>query len=269
MHTDTPTNVRRAGRPLVGRLALACCLFLAACGGGADDDASSPSAVPTTAAPPQAQTAPTVSTAPPGTAEVGVLVAHATVPTLEVFDAPDGTGAPARALANPTEVGGPLVFLVEEERDEWLHVLLPVRPNGSTGWIRRADVELRHNPYSIVVELGAHRITVSRADEVVAQEPIGVGTGDTPTPGGRYYLKELLRPPDPNGAYGPYAYGLSGFSEVLTSFANGEGVIGIHGTNDPSSIGRDVSHGCIRLHNDAITRLVEYLPLGTPVEIRA
>ena len=209
-----------------------------------------------------------MSSAPAGEPDVGVLVAQATVPDLEVFDAPDAA-TPTRTLDNPTEVGGPLVFLVDEERDEWLQVLLPVRPNGSTGWIRRADVELRRNPYSIVVELASHQITVRRGEEVIAQEPIGVGTGDTPTPGGRYYLKELLRPPDPNGAYGPYAYGLSGFSEVLTAFASGEGVIGIHGTNDPSSIGRDVSHGCIRLHNDAITALAEFLPLGTPVDIQA
>ena len=72
-----------------------------------------------------------------------------------------------------------------------------------------------------------------------------------------------------NGPYGSYAYGLSGFSNVLTSFGGGDGVIGIHGTNDPSSIGQDVSHGCIRLQNADIERLVRFLPLGTPVDILA
>ena len=68
-----------------------------------------------------------------------------------------------------------------------------------------------------------------------------------------------------------YAYGLSGFSNVLESFNGGTGVIGIHGTNEPDKVGTDVSSGCIRLHNDAITRMVEEigLPLGTPVEIQA
>lgn len=69
--------------------------------------------------------------------------------------------------------------------------------------------------------------------------------------------------------YGPYAYGLSGFSNVLTEFNGGDGVIGIHGTNDPSSIGRDVSHRCIRMSNTGITTLAAILPLGTPVEISA
>lgn len=69
--------------------------------------------------------------------------------------------------------------------------------------------------------------------------------------------------------YGPYAYGLSGFSNVLTEFNGGYGVIGIHGTNDPSSIGRDVNQGCIRMSNTGITTLAAILPLGTPVEIIA
>ena len=72
------------------------------------------------------------------------------------------------------------------------------------------------------------------------------------------------------GGVGPFAYGLSGFSTVLTDLAGGEGVIGIHGTDDPSATGRRVSTGCIRLPNDVVTRLVEEvgLPLGTPVTIR-
>lgn len=60
-----------------------------------------------------------------------------------------------------------------------------------------------------------------------------------------------------------------GFSGVLVDFAGGDGMIGIHGTNDPSSIGRDSSHGCIRMSNEGITKLAESVPLGVPVEIRA
>jgi lipoprotein-anchoring transpeptidase ErfK/SrfK len=114
-------------------------------------------------------------------------------------------------------------------------------------------------------------LTVTEGEREVLRAPVGVGTTDTPTPGGRYYLKELLQPPTPDGPYGPYAYGLSGFSNVLTSFAGGEGVIGIHGTDAPDLVGTDVSNGCLRLANDVVVRLVEEvgLPLGTPVVIRA
>jgi len=98
---------------------------------------------------------------------------------------------------------------------------------------------------------------------------------DTPTPGGLYYKTQLLRPTDaegrpfPDGPYGPFAYALSGFSEVLYNFEGGEGVIGIHGTNEPDSLGGDTSYGCIRMSNDGIAKLSGTLPVGVPVEIRA
>jgi lipoprotein-anchoring transpeptidase ErfK/SrfK len=62
---------------------------------------------------------------------------------------------------------------------------------------------------------------------------------------------------------------LSGFSNVIDEFRGGDGVIGIHGTNEPDAIGTDVSHGCIRMSNEAILELVPVLPLGTPVHITA
>lgn len=186
-------------------------------------------------------------------------MAEAAVGALEVYPSP-GAGRPERTLAHPTDNGGPLVMLVRTQREGWIQVHLPVRPNGTSGWVRSSDVTLSQHDYRIDVELSAHRLTVYRGDDVVLAEPVGIGTTDTPTPGGVFYLKELLQPPDPNGLYGPYAYGLSGFSNQLTSFAGGDAVIGIHGTNDPSSLGRDVSSGCIRMSNEAITALAAILP---------
>jgi lipoprotein-anchoring transpeptidase ErfK/SrfK len=103
---------------------------------------------------------------------------------------------------------------------------------------------------------------------VLETDPAGIGTHDTPTPSGVYYTKELIRTSDPSGPYGPYAYELSGYSTVLTHFNGGDGLIGIHGTNEPQYLGQDVSHGCIRISNDAINRLAHLLPIGVPVEIR-
>ena len=200
------------------------------------------------------------------------LVAHAVGPELAVYDAP-GAAVASRALGNPQPSGAPLVLLVTEQRAGWLQVLLPVRPNGSTGWIRAEQASLVTHDFRIIVELGAHRITAYQGREVLLSEPIGVGTHDAPTPGGLYYIKELIQPLDssghydPDGPYGPYAYGLSGFSDVLFDFAGGDGQFGIHGTNDPSGLGRDVSHGCIRMSNAGITLLARTLPLGVPVEI--
>ena len=201
------------------------------------------------------------------------VVAEAVVPTVPVFAAPHAAG-PSSSLQHPQPSGAPLVLLVRGQQDGWLQVLLPVRPNGTMGWVRRADVSLTQHDFRIVVELGAHSLRVYQGDQVIHEEPVGVGTRDAPTPGGLYFTKELIQPVDENGAYdpggpyGPYAYGLSGFSNVFTSFAGGDGALGIHGTNDPSGLGRDVSHGCIRMSNDGITKLAGLLPLGVPVEVR-
>ena len=97
----------------------------------------------------------------------------------------------------------------------------------------------------------------------------GVAANNTPTPGGLYYLTELIAPAEPDTVYGSFAYGLSGFSEVFETFNGGPGQLGIHGTNNPETLGTAVSAGCIRLHDDDIARLVTYLPLGVPVDVRA
>ena len=82
-----------------------------------------------------------------------------------------------------------------------------------------------------------------------------------------FLVRGVPKLPDPGTVYGPYAYGLSGFSDVLKTWRYG-GIIGLHGTNDPSSIGDRRSHGCIRMYNHGIEELVPFLPRGTPVEIR-
>jgi lipoprotein-anchoring transpeptidase ErfK/SrfK len=198
----------------------------------------------------------------------GYVVAEVKGAVIDVRPAPDPATAPTQ-LGNPTEVGAPRVFLATKAKGEWLEVLVPVRPNATKGWIKRSEVVLKSTPYRIDVDLSSRTLTLSKGGEAVMRETVGVGKSVTATPAGLYFVTELLQPPNPHGAYGPYAFGTSAFSDVLTDFQGGNGVIGIHGTNDPSSLGKDVSHGCIRLSNAAVTRLAGLLPLGTPVFIAA
>jgi lipoprotein-anchoring transpeptidase ErfK/SrfK len=251
------------GRTKVTAVVVAGALALAGCGGGGGGSDAAERGRPERDVADESTT--TTAAAP---AAAGSLVAQATAAQVDVFAEPV-EGEPTATIDNPNENGAPLVFLVEQDQGDWLQVLLPIRPNGSTGWIRAADVTVASNPFTIDIALTEHRLVVRNGDEVVVDTAIGVGTASTPTPGGKYYIKELLQPPDPNGAYGPYAYGLSGYSNVLDEFNGGDGVIGIHGTNEPEAIGTDVSHGCIRVDNDTITQMAGLLPLGTPVHISA
>jgi lipoprotein-anchoring transpeptidase ErfK/SrfK len=150
--------------------------------------------------------------------------------------------------------------------DRWYRALLPLRPNGTSGYMAAGSVRLVQTSYRIEVDRKRLRLTVWDGCAVRMRLPIGLGKESTPTPNGRYYIIALLKPPLAGSVYGTYAYGLSAFSDVLTDWKGG-GIIGLHGTNDPSSIGNRKSHGCIRLRNRDIEKLVPILPLGTPVDI--
>ena len=188
---------------------------------------------------------------------------------VEVKERP-GDSVARWTFANPIPSGDDLLFLVEDY-DGVAHyqVLLPTRPNGSVGWIRADSVDLLRHNFSIRVELDAYRLTVLDHDAVVLEAVVGVARDNAPTPRGRYYTTELIRPPERDSVYGAYAYGLSGFSDTFVTFNGGPGQLGIHGTNDPDSIGTNVSSGCIRLRDDDIISMVEELkvPAGVPVEV--
>ncbi len=197
------------------------------------------------------------------------IIATAAVSQIQVFAEADTAAEVTHEMDNPTATNGPLVFLTTENTADWHRVLLPVRPNGSTGWVRSEDVQLASHFYRIEVDLADFRLRVFEHGQSIFDAVAGVASNNTPTPGGVYYLTELLAPTVPNSAYGAFAYGLSGFSEVFETFNGGPGQLGIHGTNDPDTLGTAVSAGCIRLHNDDVSRLATYLPLGVPVTVRA
>jgi lipoprotein-anchoring transpeptidase ErfK/SrfK len=261
--------MRRVPRflPAFATFLFACTLVLGACSGGERPTLSSEREVGSTAT-----TTGEATLAP--LAAGSTYIAQAAVPNVQVYDAP-GAATPSREFENPWYVNGdsrfPIetVFLVDEQRAEWLKVMLPVRPNGSTGWIKRSDVHIVANPFRIEVDLSDHKLTVYNADKVYLEDTVAVGAAETPTPIGRFYIRVLLQPPDQNTVYGPYAYGLSSHSETLNEFSGGDAEVGIHGNNDASVLGTNVSHGCIRMDNARITQLSKVLPLGTLVEVHA
>ncbi|MDN3354035.1 L,D-transpeptidase family protein [Actinomadura sp. DC4] len=233
-------------------------LTVAGCGGSGEHTASS--------APPSGPTAHAPAATPVDFGNGPSTIATARTATVDIFKDP-GDSAPSIQLHSPNPDGAPRVFLVTDRKPGWLHVLLPVQPNGSTGWIAAKQVRTAKTTYWIQVLRSGHRLKLYQGKKVLVSTPAAIGSTDTPTPGGAYYLTELLQPPNPKGDYGPYAYGLSGQSTALTQFNGRDPVIGIHGTNEPKLLGTSVSHGCIRVSNTVITRLARMLPLGTPVQI--
>jgi lipoprotein-anchoring transpeptidase ErfK/SrfK len=187
----------------------------------------------------------------------------------KVFGHPTDSGRPRRIAAlNPIDQR--LVLLVRRTREvadrRWYKVLLPDRPNGSTGWVRSEDVRPVRLRQRIRVDLSEHSLSYARNGHRIARLSVAIGAPATPTPTGTFYVWARVPQPNPRGAYGVYALGLSGFS-VLSDWPGG-GRAAIHGTADPNDRGQDVSHGCVRVLNSDMRTLMS-VPMGTPVTIRA
>jgi len=179
-------------------------------------------------------------------------------------------GEPIERFGAMNVNGVPTVFGVLARRVDgscrttWYRVQLPLKPNGSTGWVRAEDVRVLPVTTRIEVDLSDRRVTLYDRGRRVHTARAAIGSPGTPTPTGRYYVNQRLRPADPTGPFGPGAVGISAFSEVLTGWAQG-GPIAIHGTNRPDLIGEAVSNGCIRIANDDLRLLFDRALAGTPV----
>jgi lipoprotein-anchoring transpeptidase ErfK/SrfK len=208
-----------------------------------------------------------------GVVPAKTMVAAALGRFVNVFDSPSAKKA-AVVMDNRKNFSGRHVFVVigkgeaAQGQAGWLKVLVPIRPNGRTGWVKTSEVGVFEHDWAIVVRKSAFTLEVYKAGQLVQTEKVAIGQDKYPTPTGMFFTRELARPANAKGAYGPYAFGLSAYSNVLTRFGRGDGQIGIHGTNQPAAIGSKASHGCIRLPNTAITKLAKTLPQGVPVDIR-
>ncbi len=151
--------------------------------------------------------------------------------------------------------------------EEWIEVSLPVQPNGTTGWVRADDVTVTSTDSLIRVYLGERELEYWDGDTLVLTTPIVVGADETPMPPGTYFVTDPLPFANPNGVYGSYALGLSGYSDTLDSFAGGPPQLAIHGTDNPSLLGTSAFHGCVRVANDVVNHIAETAGRGTPVII--
>jgi hypothetical protein len=181
----------------------------------------------------------------------------------------------SRALAHLrllTEDGMPEVYLALRSRRTrsgrvWIRVRIPRRPNGRKGWVPRGALGRLHAlTTALRIDKRHARATLRRRGRVVWRSPVGHGAPGTPTPSGRFYIRERLDNRGGDPVYGPLAFGTSAYS-ALSDWPGG-GVIGIHGTNQPYLIPGRPSHGCIRVPNAAIRRLARRMPIGTPVSVR-
>jgi lipoprotein-anchoring transpeptidase ErfK/SrfK len=146
-------------------------------------------------------------------------------------------------------------------------VPVPYAGEAVTGWLRLRGLRTSTTRISVHADLSAHRLSIRRGDRVILSAPAATGAASTPTPTGRYVVSDRV-PFSAGSVYGTFAFGLSGIQTHLPAGWTGGNQLAIHGTNDPSSIGRSASYGCLRVSERVLDRLRPLLRLGTPVTIR-
>jgi hypothetical protein len=171
-----------------------------------------------------------------------------------------------------TEDGFPEVYLLLRASSdalgrEWIELRIPGRPNGRTGWVQRAALGAFHLTHQLlVVNRERLRMYFYIDGRLRWSAPVAVGKPGTPTPPGRFWIRERFKIDDPQSGYWPYAFGTSDYS-TLTDWPGG-GVVGIHGPYyQPQLIPGRVSHGCIRLRVADDAWLAQHLGVGTPLRV--
>jgi len=167
--------------------------------------------------------------------------------------------------------GRPSKLPVIEQEPGWVHVRLAQRPNGSTAWLRRSDVELTRTPFRVEVDVAERRLRLYESGEVVLDAPAGVGVEEAPTPLGEYFVAFLQEPPDDTPGWGEFVVVTSAHSETISDFQqSGDAITAIHGPlGAEDRIGEDgaeVSLGCVRLHLDDLA-VLRQVPAGSPVDV--
>ena len=163
----------------------------------------------------------------------------------------------------------PLVAWVERtnRKGTWGLVSLPYAWPHRDGWIRLAGLARESTWIEVQVDLSAHRVVVTKRDKVLYRVSGGTGAPASPTPPGDYFVTD--RVPFPAGsALGTFAFGISGIQPRLPAGWTGGNQLALHGTNEPWTIGRSTSAGCVHLSEWALGRFEPILRLGTPVVIR-
>jgi lipoprotein-anchoring transpeptidase ErfK/SrfK len=174
--------------------------------------------------------------------------------------------APLGGGATVLSITGTLV----RDGKRWVQVLLPIRPNGSRGWVPVDVLALGTTSARVVIDTGDRRLEVFRAGRRVMRVPVAVGKPSTPTPHGAHFaIAERIATNIPGAFLGPIVFPLTAYSEKLNEFAGGDGRVAVHGTSLPQLIGTAASNGCIRMHNADVQRLARLIRRGTPVTIRA
>jgi lipoprotein-anchoring transpeptidase ErfK/SrfK len=190
------------------------------------------------------------------------VVLHPTV-TQVVYADP---GGPAVARLPITELRSQTWVPVVQTKTGWDRILLPTRPNHSTGWIfvARGGLQIAYSAYRIQVNLTSYQLAIFDGRRVLGSWTVAIGSPGTPTPAGRTFLLASIAPVQ--RTYSPLILPLGVHSATVNTFGGGPGTVALHGWPNSAVFGHAVTHGCVRVPAAAL-RVLSRIPLGSSVVI--
>jgi lipoprotein-anchoring transpeptidase ErfK/SrfK len=196
---------------------------------------------------------------PPGKGALVAEVLHGT----EMRSKPGG-GHLITKVATHTQFGSTQSLWVVRLSGSWLGVISNLIGNNRVGWVPASAASLSRVNWELKASISKRQLTVVHNGKPMAHYSIAVGAASAPTPMGRFAVTDRLRTADPAGPYGCCILALSALAPHAIQDWSGGNRIAIHSTPETDSIGKPVSHGCMRLTLAEGRWLLAHIPLGTP-----
>ena len=177
-------------------------------------------------------------------------------------------GRMVATIGTRTEFKSPTYLAVAARKPGWVLVRTAVTKH-HVGWLPVSAGKLYEQPRSMVIDLSARTLTVFHRGRMTDRYRVAIGTPATPTPRGTFAVTDRLRTASPDGDYGCCILALTGHQSKIAQGWGGGDRIAIHATPHTWTIGKEISHGCVRATNAALRQLMDRIRLGTPVRIKA
>ena len=182
---------------------------------------------------------------------------------LEVFKKQTDS-EPKWLLSNPGPFEGDRVLLIRKIEEDWVQVLMPIRPHGTLAWVERDSVSITEHKAKVIVDKYSGVLEGWRNGELLFREAFISGSDEHPTPLGDFYINEINS--GGNEMSEDILVGITAFSTSMDSSSEGDPAIAFLENNLEEGSGELGTRGCIRV-SKKVLNLLAGLPLGTPVQI--
>ena len=172
-------------------------------------------------------------------------------------------------LSPKTEWGSPRVLGVVRRRGDWISVQAPELGNGEVAWMEARRASLDCVRWSMHADLSRRRLYVRRDGDVVRRFEIAIGRKGNPTPTGRFSVTDKLSVTDKGSPYGCCVVAVTGHQTRLPASWPGGDRLAVHATRELSSLGKPASLGCLRVTSSQARWLINTMPLGAPLFVKA